>query len=97
MQPPMKWYMVVALSMHNNTKMILQDTLYCAACDKEMRNEKAFATHQKSSKHLENVERLKELLREEEGMLEGSSSDASGLFTVHKHFCLKHDPYYRLF
>ena len=48
--------MEVALSLHNKTKMILQDTLYCAACDKEMRNEKAFATHQKSSKHLENVE-----------------------------------------
>ena len=70
-----------SIYMHNNIEMILQDTLYCAACDKEMRNEKAFATHQKSSKHLENVERLKELLREEEGMLEDASSDASGLFT----------------
>ena len=70
----------------HNAIMILQDTLYCAACDKEMRNEKAFATHQKSSKHLENVELVKELLREEEGMMEGGSSDASGLFTVHKHF-----------
>lgn len=49
-----------------------EDNLFCVACDKEMRNEKAFATHRSSKKHLENVERLKEMLQDEDLM---SSSD----------------------
>lgn len=54
-----------------------EDNLYCVACDKEMRNEKAVAAHSSSKKHLENVERLKELLREEEGLVTSSDNDCS--------------------
>merc|ERR1712179_262766 len=42
------------------------DELFCVACDKEMRNEKAFASHIKQKKHLENVERLRETLLKDE-------------------------------
>ena len=42
------------------------DELFCVACDKEMRNEKAFASHRKQKKHLENVERLRETLLKDE-------------------------------
>merc|ERR1712080_708694 len=38
------------------------DELYCVACNKAMRNEKAFTTHRKQKKHIENVERLREEL-----------------------------------
>jgi len=34
------------------------DELYCVACDKHMRNEKAFVSHMKQKKHLENQEML---------------------------------------
>ncbi|ODM95919.1 DnaJ subfamily C member 21 [Orchesella cincta] len=40
--------------------------LYCAACNKSFRTEKAFANHEKSKKHLAEVERLREELGEEE-------------------------------
>ncbi len=43
-----------------------EDELYCVACDKELRNEKAFAAHRKQKKHLENVRLLKESMIEEE-------------------------------
>ena len=43
-----------------------EDELYCVACDKEMRNEKAFAAHRKQKKHLENVQLLKESMMEED-------------------------------
>ena len=42
------------------------DELFCVACNKEMRSEKAFSSHRKQKKHLENVERLRETLLEEE-------------------------------
>ena len=42
------------------------DELFCVACNKEMRNEKAFASHRKQKKHLENVERLRETLLNDE-------------------------------
>jgi len=42
------------------------DGLYCVACDKLFRSDKAFANHEKSKKHKENVEILKELMKEEE-------------------------------
>ena len=43
-----------------------EDELYCVACDKEMRNEKAFAAHRLQRKHIENVKKLKEAMMEEE-------------------------------
>jgi len=42
------------------------DELFCVACNKEMRSQKAFASHRKQKKHLENVEQLRETLIEEE-------------------------------
>merc|ERR1712173_319079 len=42
------------------------DELFCIACNKEMRNEKAFASHRKQKKHLENVEQLRKALLEDE-------------------------------
>ena len=42
------------------------EELFCVACNKEMRNEKAFASHRKQKKHLENVEQLREALLEDE-------------------------------
>ena len=42
------------------------DELFCVACNKEMRNEKAFASHRKQKKHIENVERLRETLLKDE-------------------------------
>ena len=42
------------------------DELFCVACNKELRNEKAFASHRKQKKHIENVDRLRdELLKDE--------------------------------
>ena len=43
-----------------------EDELFCIACNKEMRNEKAFDAHRKQKKHLENVRKLKEAMMEEE-------------------------------
>jgi DnaJ family protein A protein 5 len=43
-----------------------EDELFCVACNKEMRNEKAFATHRTQKKHLENVRLLKEVMIEED-------------------------------
>ena len=43
-----------------------EDELFCVACNKELRNEKAFAAHRNQKKHLENVRKLKETMMEEE-------------------------------
>ena len=43
-----------------------EDELFCMACNKELRNEKAFAAHRKQKKHLENVKKLKEVMMEED-------------------------------
>ncbi|CAL8078053.1 unnamed protein product [Orchesella dallaii] len=40
--------------------------LYCAACNKSFRTEKAFANHEKSKKHLTQVEKLREEFEDEE-------------------------------
>ncbi|XP_075165134.1 dnaJ homolog subfamily C member 21 [Haematobia irritans] len=42
------------------------DNLYCVACNREFKNEKAFANHETSKKHKENVERLKLEMQEED-------------------------------
>ena len=43
-----------------------EDELFCVACNKELRNEKAFAAHRNQKKHLENVRKLKESMMEED-------------------------------
>ena len=50
------------------------DGLYCVACDKLFRSDKAFANHEKSKKHKENVEILKELMKEEEEEEDGDEN-----------------------
>merc|ERR1712042_298467 len=47
------------------------DGFFCVACDKFFRSDKAFANHEKSKKHKENVQLLKELMLEEEEGLDG--------------------------
>lgn len=39
---------------------------YCVACNKQLRNAKAYANHLKQTKHLENVRILKELMKEQD-------------------------------
>ena len=43
-----------------------EDELFCVACNKELRNEKAFAAHRTQKKHLENVRLLKESMMEDD-------------------------------
>lgn len=43
-----------------------EDELFCVACNKELRNEKAFAAHRKQKKHLENLQALKESMIQED-------------------------------
>lgn len=47
------------------------DELYCVACDKCFKSDKAFANHEKSKKHKENVQFLKEAMEEEETQFSG--------------------------
>ena len=42
-----------------------ENELYCVACDKEMRNEKAVAAHRRTKKHLENVEKVRAAMLEQ--------------------------------
>lgn len=42
------------------------DTLYCVACDKHFKTEKAFANHENSKKHRDNAALLKVIMTEEE-------------------------------
>lgn len=51
------------------------DDLYCVACNKVFKNPKAFANHESSKKHRENVEKLKLLVREEEEQYEDISEN----------------------
>jgi len=42
------------------------DSLYCIACDKSFKTDKAFSNHEKSKKHKENVSLLKEVMQSQE-------------------------------
>lgn len=50
------------------------DELYCVACDKCFKSDKAFANHEKSKKHKENVQFLKEAMQEEEAQFAGTAA-----------------------
>merc|ERR1711860_403623 len=53
-----------------DTNDIIEDEEnFCAACNKQCKNEKAYKQHLKQKKHLENVELLKELLADEDNEL----------------------------
>ncbi|KAM6156753.1 dnaJ homolog subfamily C member 21 [Erethizon dorsatum] len=51
------------------------DDLYCPACDKSFKTEKAMKNHEKSKKHREMVALLKQQLEEEEENFSGSQVD----------------------
>lgn len=51
------------------------DDLYCPACDKSFKTEKAIKNHEKSKKHREMVALLKQQLEEEEENFSGSQVD----------------------
>lgn len=47
----------------------MADCLYCVACNKVFKTEKAFQNHEKSKKHKENIELIKVEMLNDEGML----------------------------
>lgn len=53
-----------------------EDNLYCIACDKAFKSDKAFANHENSKKHKSNVAFLKQQLQEEEELIEEIESDS---------------------
>ncbi|NXS18520.1 DJC21 protein, partial [Mystacornis crossleyi] len=57
------------------------DGLYCPACDKLLKTEKAMKNHEKSKKHREMVSLLRQQLEEEEGKFPVSLDDADGIET----------------
>ncbi|ELW53499.1 DnaJ like protein subfamily C member 21 [Tupaia chinensis] len=57
----------------------LYDALYCPACDKSFKTEKAMKNHEKSKKHREMVALLKQQLEEEEENFSGSQMDENAL------------------
>ncbi|NWY24014.1 DJC21 protein, partial [Pheucticus melanocephalus] len=59
----------------------LVDGLYCPACDKLLKTEKAMKNHEKSKKHREMVSLLRQQLEEEEGKFAVSLDDADGMQT----------------
>ncbi|XP_023799718.1 dnaJ homolog subfamily C member 21, partial [Cyanistes caeruleus] len=57
------------------------DGLYCPACDKFLKTEKAMKNHEKSKKHREMVSLLRQQLEEEEGKFPVALDDADGIQT----------------
>nr|XP_006199718.1 dnaJ homolog subfamily C member 21 [Vicugna pacos] len=57
----------------------LYDDLYCPACDKSFKTEKALRNHEKSKKHREMVALLKQQLEEEEANFSGPQTDENSL------------------
>ncbi|XP_065730553.1 dnaJ homolog subfamily C member 21 isoform X1 [Phocoena phocoena] len=57
----------------------LYDSLYCPACDKSFKTEKAMRNHEKSKKHREMVALLKQQLEEEETNFSGPQTDENSL------------------
>ncbi|XP_047623240.1 dnaJ homolog subfamily C member 21 [Phacochoerus africanus] len=57
----------------------LYDGLYCPACDKSFKAEKAMRNHEKSKKHREMVALLKQQLEEEEANFSGPQTDENSL------------------
>ncbi|KAG8191458.1 hypothetical protein JTE90_020708 [Oedothorax gibbosus] len=55
----------------------LGDALYCVACEKDFRSEKAMKNHENSKKHKENVILLKYLMEEEEKTMEDNGENIS--------------------
>ncbi|XP_062942570.1 dnaJ homolog subfamily C member 21 isoform X2 [Cynocephalus volans] len=58
------------------------DDLYCPACDKSFKTEKAMKNHEKSKKHREMVALLKQQLEEEEENFSGPQTDEYSLNAI---------------
>lgn len=54
----------------------LYDDLYCVACNKAFKNENAFANHETSKKHRENIGKLKLQMREEESLYQPQDKES---------------------
>lgn len=59
--------------------------LYCVACNKVFKTEKAFSNHENSKKHKENVEVLKASVLDEEEELAGSGNTQNGEASFYDH------------
>ncbi|XP_066472333.1 dnaJ homolog subfamily C member 21 [Tiliqua scincoides] len=59
----------------------IYDDLYCPACDKSFKTEKAMKNHEKSKKHREMVALLRQQLQEEEEEFSLGTTDEDGLNT----------------
>ncbi|KAJ3183053.1 hypothetical protein HDU87_007475 [Geranomyces variabilis] len=54
---------------------VLEDELFCIACNKAFRSENQFENHEQSKKHIRNVELLREQLLEDDDILEDGNED----------------------
>ncbi|XP_022105462.1 dnaJ homolog subfamily C member 21-like [Acanthaster planci] len=65
-------------SVENCQEEDVLDDLFCIACNKDFKSEKAFSNHQNSKKHRDNVAFLKEQMEDEEGeMMDGKQEHSS--------------------
>ncbi|NXS65421.1 DJC21 protein, partial [Pandion haliaetus] len=70
--------------LNDKTKEAEFGDLYCPACDKYLKTEKAMKNHEKSKKHREMVVLLRQQLEEEEGIFPVSVDDANEIHTKEK-------------
>ena len=54
-----------------------EDNLYCIACDKAFKSDKAFANHENSKKHKSNVASLRQQLQNDDQLIKDDSQDES--------------------
>uniref|UniRef100_A0A0K8RW44 DnaJ homolog subfamily C member 21 n=1 Tax=Crotalus horridus TaxID=35024 RepID=A0A0K8RW44_CROHD len=66
------------LSEEHDAANLFDDDLYCPACDKSFKTEKAMKNHEKSKKHREIVALLRQQLEEEEEAFSVSTVDENG-------------------
>lgn len=64
------------------------DELLCVACNKSFKTEKAFANHEKSKKHKDNVAQLKNEMITEENLFKDENDCGSEEETIDSSFCV---------
>ncbi|BES92797.1 unnamed protein product [Nesidiocoris tenuis] len=65
--------------------VIGNDPLYCIACDKLFKSEKAFSNHENSKKHKENVQSINDMMQEEDKLFREAGNNvgsSSGQYNV---------------
>lgn len=55
--------------------LLMDDSLYCVACNKDFKSDKAMENHNRSKKHLENMSRLQQEMMEDDDLAEAGSDD----------------------